>query len=262
MAFIAANGITMNYDLRGPLGAPVVMFANSLGTSLASWDQQVATLAQRHRILRYDMRGHGLSEAPPGAYTMDQLADDALGLVAALQLERVHFCGLSIGGMVAQRVAAKAPQRIASVVLCDTASVIGPPKVWDDRVAAVRAGGMAAIVDAVLARWFTAEFRAGAAPELKGFATMLARTPVEGYAGCCLAIRDADLRVDAAQIKCPTLIVVGEEDVVTPPSAAQELAGAIKGAHITLIEGAAHIPIAERPDAITGLLGEFFKAAR
>jgi 3-oxoadipate enol-lactonase len=121
---------------------------------------------------------------------------------------------------------------------------------------------MAAIVDAVLGRWFTAEFRAGLAPELRGFAAMLARTPVEGYAGCCLAIRDADLRGDAARIKCPTLIVVGEEDVVTPPSAAQELAGAIKGAHVTLIEGAAHIPIAERPDAVTGLLGEFFKAAR
>jgi 3-oxoadipate enol-lactonase len=252
----------VNYDLRGPLGAPVVMFANSLGTSLASWDQQVATLAQRYRILRYDMRGHGLTEAPPAPYTMDQLADDALALLAALQLERAHFCGLSIGGMVAQRVAAKAPQRIASVVLCDTASAIGPPKVWDDRVAAVRAGGMAAIVDAVLARWFTAAFRAGSAPALKGFATMLARTPVEGYAGCCLAIRDADLRGDAAQLRCPTLVVVGEEDVVTPPSAAQELAAAIKGAHITLIEGAAHIPIAERPDAITGLLGEFLSTAR
>ena len=262
MAFIAANGLTVNYDLRGPVGAPVVMFANSLGTSLAAWDAQVATLAQRYRILRYDMRGHGLSEAPPAPYTMDQLADDALALVAALQLERVHFCGLSIGGMVAQRLAAKAPRHIASVTLCDTASVIGPPKIWDDRVAAIRSGGMAAIVEGVLARWFTDGFRKDSPVVVRGFANMLARAPVEGYAGCCLAIRDADLRSDAARIRCPTLVVVGEEDVVTPPSAAQELAAAIKGAHVTLIEGAAHIPIAERPDAVTGLLSEFLGTAR
>lgn len=262
MAFIAANGLTVNYDLRGPVGAPTIMFANSLGTSLAAWDQQVVALAQRYRILRMDMRGHGLTDCPAGPYTIDQLADDALAVLDALQIERVHFCGLSIGGMVAQRIAAKAPRRIASVALCDTASQIGPPKIWDDRVAAVRAGGMAAIVDGVLGRWFTETFRDEHPVTVRGFANMLTRTPVEGYAGCCLAIRDADLRPDAARIKCPALVIVGEEDLATPPSAAQELANAIKGAHFTLIEGAAHIPIAERPDAITGLLHEFLAAAR
>jgi 3-oxoadipate enol-lactonase len=262
MAFIAANGLTVNYDLRGPIGAPVVMFANSLGTSLAAWDPQVAALAQRYRILRYDMRGHGLTDCPQGPYAIDQLAEDAAALLEALQFERVHLCGLSVGGMVAQRLAVRAPKRIASLTLCDTASVIGPPKIWDDRVIAIRAGGMTSIVDGVLARWFTEGFRKANPVTVRGYANMLTRTPVEGYAGCCLAIRDADLRGDAAQIECPALVIVGEEDLATPPSAARELAGAIKGAHFTLIEGAAHIPIAERPDAITGLLNEFLTATR
>lgn len=262
MAFIQANGITVNYDLRGPIGAPTIMFANSLGTSLAAWDQQVAALAQRYRILRYDMRGHGLTDCPPGPYEILGLVDDAVALLHALDIPRVHFCGLSIGGMVAQSIAAEAPNRIASVVLCSTASVIGPPKIWDDRVAAVRAGGMAAIVDGVLARWFTEKFRNEHAAEARGFANMLARTPVEGYAGCCLAIREADLRYEAGEMVCPALVIVGEEDQATPPSAAQALAASIRGAQFALVEGAAHIPIAERPDAVTGLIHEFLTAAR
>jgi 3-oxoadipate enol-lactonase len=158
--------------------------------------------------------------------------------------------------MVAQRLAAVAPRRVASVILCDTASVIGPPQIWDDRIAAVRAGGMAAIVDGVLGRWFTPAFRKDNPVVTRGFALMLERTPVEGYAGCSGAIRDADLRADAARIACPALVIVGDQDVATPPAAAEALARSIDGASCAVIEGAAHIPIAERPEEVNGLIAE------
>jgi 3-oxoadipate enol-lactonase len=172
----------------------------------------------------------------------------------------VHFCGLSIGGMVGQKLAAKAPDRVLSLVLCDTASRIGPPGIWDDRIAAIRSGGLAGIADAVLARWFTPDFLSGRPDEARGYRNMLTRTPAAGYIGCCLAIRDADLRTDDAQIACPTLVVVGGQDLSTPPAAARELAEAIRGARLATVDGAAHIPTVERPETLNAILLEFLAA--
>lgn len=260
MPFIAAGGLAVHYDLSGPAGAPVVMLANSLGTNFHVWDPQAPALATRFRVLRYDKRGHGLTElpaptdAPPD---IDRYADDAIALMDALGIAQVNFCGLSIGGMIGQRLAAKAPSRVSSLVLCDTANRIGPPTLWDDRVAAVRRGGMAVIVEGVLARWFTDAFRERAQATARGFAVMLARTPVEAYAAACLAIRDADLAADGPRIACPTLVVVGDQDRATPPEAAAALRDSIAGARLVVIEQAAHIPTIERPEELNRTLLSF-----
>ncbi len=264
MAFIRAGELTVHYDLAGPTEGPVLAFANSLGTSFHVWDAQAAALAGRFRIVRYDMRGHGLTECPPAAadgagYTIDGLADDALALFDALAIDRFHFCGLSIGGMVGQRLAAKAPRRVNSLILCDTANRIGPPEMWDQRVAMVREGGLEGIADGVLERWFTADFLSRRADEARGYANMLTRTPADGYIGCCLAIRDADLRPDDERIGCATLVVCGAEDQATPPEAARELTLTIDGARLEIIEGAGHISCVERPREVTDLISEFVK---
>ncbi len=263
MAFVRTGGLVAHYDLTGPADAPVVMFSNSLGTSFHVWDAQAAALAQRFRVLRYDMRGHGLTDCPAaadGSYTIDRLAQDALALLDALSIGQVHFCGLSIGGMVGQRVAATAADRVLSLVLCDTASRIGPASRWDDRIAAVSKGGLEAIADSVLKVWFTQDFPTKSGDVAQGCRNMLVRTPAQGYVGCCAAVRDADLGGDDAVIACPTLVVVGDQDPATPPAAARELADAIRGARLEIIAGAAHIPTVEQPAALNRLLSDFFGA--
>lgn len=266
MAFVRAADLTVHYDLVGPSDRPTIMFANSLGTNFHVWDPQARSLGDRFRILRYDMRGHGLTDCPPvpegsSGYTIDQLADDALALLDVLGIRQVHFCGLSIGGMVGQRLAAKAPDRVISLVLCDTASRIGPPSLWDERISGIRKSGLGGIAQGVLARWFTPRFLADHADAARGFANMLTRTPADGYIGCCLAIRDADLRPDDANIKCPTLVVVGDQDAATPPEAARELCAAIAGARLEIVPGAAHIPTAEQPERLNEILNAFFATA-
>jgi 3-oxoadipate enol-lactonase len=264
MAFVRAGDLVVHYEWAGRPDGPTLLFINSLGTSLHVWDAQVAALGDRFRILRYDMRGHGLTDCPSGAYTMAQLGDDARALLEAVRAGPVHVCGLSIGGMVAQRLAATEPGRVLSLVLCDTANIIGPPSRWNERIAAVAQGGVASIAGAVMKVWFTPEFLAKRTEEARGMTNMLTRTPAEGYVGCCHALRDADLREDDAEIKCPTLIIVGEQDVVTSPAAAREMSAAIRGARLEVLPQAAHIPNVERPDAVNRLLGEFFdrQAAR
>ncbi len=261
MPFITANGLTVHYDLTGPASAPVLLFANSIGTTLGVWDAVMPALAARFRVLRYDMRGHGLSAVPPiGAdhgYSMDDLADDALGLLDALGIARAHVCGLSIGGMMAQRLAVKAPDRVDGLILCDTAGLIGPPSIWADRIAAIRANGLSSIADGVMTRWFTARFRDSNPDPLRGYVAMLSRTPQDGYIGCAMAIRDADLRADNARITAPTLVVVGAEDLATPPDLARALADSIPGARFVTLPDAAHIPCVEQPAALSRLILDF-----
>ncbi|PWC39624.1 3-oxoadipate enol-lactonase [Azospirillum sp. TSO35-2] len=263
MPFIEAAGITVHYDLTGPAGAPVLLFANSIGTSFQIWDAVVPHLSQRYRVLRYDMRGHGLTEVTPvteeAGYSMDTLAGDAVALLDALGIARAHVCGLSIGGMMAQRLAVTAPQRLHGLILCDTAGVIGPPSIWADRIAAIRARGMAAIADGVMARWFTERFRAERPDQIRGYVAMVGRTTEDGYIGCSMAIRDADLRAANAGIAAPTLVIVGEEDVATPPALARELADGIPGARLAVLPGAAHIPGVEKPAELAALIDGFLK---
>ena len=257
MAFVRAGDLVVHYELDGRADGPVVLFANSLGTNFHVWDAQAAALAGRFRVLRYDMRGHGLTDCPPGPYSIAQLGDDARALLDALDIETAHVCGLSIGGLVAQRLAATVPERVRSLVLCDTANVIGPPSRWDDRIAAIRKGGLQGIVDAVLKAWFTSGFLAAQPDIARGVSNMLTRTPAEGYIGCCHALREADLRADDARIACPTLVVVGDQDAATSPEQARALCAAIKGARLEIMSPAAHIPTIEQPEAMNRLLLDF-----
>jgi len=259
MPFIRAGNITVHYLIEGPENAPVVMFSNSLGTSLAVWDAQAAALRGKYRVLRYDTRGHGLTDAPEAGsigYTMEQLADDAAALIRALGLKRVNFCGLSIGGMLGQKLAAKSPELLQSLILCDTAPYMNPD-VWDERIAAIRSGGLEVIAGGTMQRWFTKRFHEQQLDAMKGIRNMLVRTPVEGYVGCAYAIRNMDLRADDAKIVCPTLIVVGEDDPATPVSASRELNGAIKGSKLVIIPQCAHIVTIEQPAALNRTIGDF-----
>ncbi len=262
MAFVRAGDITVHYLLEGPENAPVVMLSNSLGTSLAVWDAQAAALRGKYRVLRYDTRGHGLTDVTPAGnsgYSMDQLADDAAALIRALGLKRVHLCGLSIGGMLGQRLAAKAPELLASLILCDTAPYMNP-QVWDERIAAIRKSGLEIVAEGTMQRWFTQRFHETQPDAVKGIRNMLVRTPAEGYIGCAYAIRDMDLRADDAKIICPTLIVVGEDDPATPVSAAREMNAAIKGSKLVIVPQCAHIVTVEQPAALNRALGEFLAA--
>lgn len=259
MAFIRAGDITVHYLLEGPENAPVVMFSNSLGTSLSIWDAQAAALRDKYRVLRYDTRGHGLTDAPAAGdtgYTMERLAEDAAALIKALGLKRVHLCGLSIGGMLGQKLAAKSPELLSSLILCDTAAYMNPD-VWDERIAAIRKGGIEVVAAGTMQRWFTPRFHEQQPDALQGIRNMLVRTPVEGYVGCAYAIRNMNLRADDARIVCPTLIIVGEDDPATPVAAARELNATIKGSKLVIIPQAAHIVTIEQPAAVSRAIGDF-----
>ena len=254
---IRANGIDICYRLEGPANAPVVMFSKSLLTDLGMWDMQVEALAAGLRMLRYDTRGHGGSGASDGAYTIDLLADDALALLDALRIERAHFVGLSLGGMIAQRVAARRHERIAKLVLCDTACHMPPESAWNDRIALARSKGTAAFIGPMTERWLTAPFRAANPAVLDRLGAMIARTSVAGLVGCASAIRDMNQHDILARIAAPTLVVVGEHDVGTPVAAARVLRDAIAGARMTIVADAGHLPNIEHPVAFNRVLVDF-----
>ncbi len=240
--------MTLHYRLDGPHGGLPLMLCNSLGTTLGMWDPQVSALTTQFQLVRYDQRGHGRSPVPPGPYSIEDLARDALALLDDLGIERTSFCGLSIGGMVGMWLASEAPDRIDRLVVCSTAPALPPREQWLERAATVRANGVSAIADAALDRWFTP-----LAPNSlrEAFRAMLVETPAEGYAGCCEALADLDLRDRLAAIEAPTLVVTGAEDPVAPPETGEQLAASISGArHVTVAE-ARHIANAEQPGTFT-----------
>ncbi|MGA2089162.1 MAG: 3-oxoadipate enol-lactonase [Stellaceae bacterium] len=260
MPFIRAGGLTVHYQLEGDAGLPVVMLSNSLGTDLHMWDAQMPALLPKFRVLRYDMRGHGLTDLPPEeSYSLDRLADDALALLDALKLGRVHFCGLSIGGMIGQKLGAKAGNRFLSLALCHTAMSIATPQIWADRVATVRQGGMASIVESVVQRWFTPAFHQAHPEIIAGYCNMLLRCPAAGYIGCSLAISGADLSPDAARISNPTLVVLGEGDKSVPLETGRALAKTVKGSRLVEIKHVSHISAVEQPAAFNAALTGFLK---
>lgn len=261
MRIARINGVLLHHAEEGdPAGRPVV-FANSLGTDLRVWDALLPHLPSGLRIIRYDMRGHGLSEAPAGDYYMGELVGDAAGLMDHLGARDAVFVGLSIGGVVAQGLAAERPDLVAAAVLCNTAPKIGTEAMWQERITTVRGKGIAALADAVLERWFSRGFREGRAEELAGWRNMLVRTPVEGYAGCCAALADTDLRDSTPRLRLPVLAVAGSEDGATPPDLVREMAGSIAGARFALIRGAGHIPCVEAPAELGALIGGFLREA-
>jgi len=266
MPFVRPNDITMHYDFAGPHDAPIVLLVNSLASNVHMWDEQINALARGHRVLRYDMRGHGLTDATPGeerpAATIAQLADDALALMDALGVNRVSLVGLSIGGMVGQRVAARYPERVDALVLCATGNRLGTIPIWDERLATVEREGLDAIVDSTIGRWFTEQTHAERPELIRGFANMVRRTPKAGYLACGRAVRDADLRADDALIRVRTLVVAGAHDAGASPATGAELRDAITGAELQVMQGAAHILNAEQPIAFNELLLRFLEAGR
>ena len=249
------NGTVMLHALwRGHPGRPMVVFANSLGTDARIWDAVVARLPDTFSILLYDKRGHGLSDAPRGPYTIDDHARDLLGLLDHVGIGRCALVGLSVGGMVAQAVAAEYPDRVAALVLCDTAARIGDAATWNARIDAVERQGLEAIGDSVMERWFTPAYRTQNPAALRGWRAMLTRQSALGYAATCATVRDADLRAASATIRVPTLCVVGEQDLSTPPDLVRGTAELIPSARFEVIPEAGHIPCVEQPDALSALI--------
>ena len=243
--------VELRHEFRGKRGSPALVFTGSLGTDLTMWQPQADRLKPHFCTLRYDIRGHGASEVPPGPYSIDDLGSDLVALLDRLGIERASLCGLSIGGMISMWVAAHAPERVERLVLFCTAAQLGPPEGWHERAATVRAGGVEAVADAVLERWFTPRFASEHPEVVAGFRAQLVATPREGYAGCCEAIAAMDLTGELPSIAAPTLVLAGAEDPATPPEYGERIAGLIPGARFEVISNAAHLASVERPDLTT-----------
>lgn len=246
--------VDVHVEVDGPAGAPALVLSGSLGSTAAMWEPQLPALGDRFRVIRYDHRGHGRSPVPPGPYRIDELTDDALALLDRLGVERAHFCGLSMGGMVGMRLAATAPERVDRLVLCGTSAQLGPPEQWAQRAAAVRAGGTGSIAGTVVGRWLTAPYAAGHPEQVQWLQAMVASIPDDGYAACCAAIEHMDLRPLLGQVRAPTLVVVGAGDPATPPEHAERIVAGIPGARLAVLDDAAHLANVEQPDAVSRLL--------
>ena len=258
MPFIDAGELKTHYVLTGDR-EPVLVFSNSLGTDFSMWDPQMAELQRCFSILRYDTRGHGQSSITPGEYTIEQLGRDVIGLLDSLHLDRVHFCGLSMGGMIGIWLGIHAPSRLYRLVLCNTAARIGTTEMWNARITTVRKDGMRSVAAAVIERWFTPGFRASSPEKVARAQQMLENSSPEGYAACCAAIRDMDQREAVAKVKAPTLVIYGGSDSVIPPSDSHFLTAQIQGA-AELELPAAHLSNVEQADAFTEAVSNFLSS--
>jgi 3-oxoadipate enol-lactonase len=258
---IDADGCPLWVEIEGPPHAPVLMLSNSLGTDLHMWDAQAERFAQSFRLVRYDQRGHGRSGVPTGPYGMERLARDALAIADALRLGKFQWCGLSLGAMAGMWLAANAPERIDRLVLANTSSHFADPNIWNQGIKAIRARGLAALADRILALWFSPQFRARAPEAIAAMRSMLLATPAEGYAACCAAIRDMDHRDLLARIRAPTLVIAGRHDQATPLAAAQFIHSRITGAALRVLD-AAHISNVEEPVTFADAVLEFFAHRR
>jgi len=257
MRAVRANGLTLHVSESGTRGGPAVVFANSLGTDLRLWDAVVPLMPPGLHLVRFDLRGHGLSECPPGPYAMADLAADAAGLIEALELGPVIFVGLSIGGMIAQQLALDRPDLLRAMVLSNTAARMGDPAMWRDRIDAIRARGLSSMEGAILDRWFGPAFRRTEDTALWG--AMLARTPEEGYLGCCEAIAATDLAARLPALRLPVLAIAGRDDGASPPELVASTAHAIPGAELRILDGVGHLPCVEDPAAHAAALVPFLK---
>jgi len=256
---ISANGISTNYSLDGPANAPVVTLSHSLAADSSMWDPQMSALASRYRVLRYDTRGHGGTDAPATAYTLDLLAQDARALLAALGIARTHWVGLSMGGMIGQTLALSSPGLFASLSLCDTSSRVPAEArpLWADRIKTAETKGMEPIVEPTIGRWFTAPFVSARKDVVDRVRTMIRATRPAGYAGCCHAISALDLTDRISAIKLPTLIIVGEEDQGTPVAASRAMNEKIADSELVILKSASHLSNLEQPEEFTRALTGF-----
>lgn len=264
MQFGKPNSVTLHFEdsaaqNRGDLQKPALVFINSLGTDFRSWQQVVPAFAERFRIIRYDKRGHGLSEAPDAPYTMDQHIDDLAGLLKQLGVRDAVVVGLSIGGLIAMGLATHYPDLVRALVLSNTAAKIGTPEMWQQRMDTISEGGIEALSTPILERWFSASYRASHPDEMAGWHAMLTRTPVQGYLGSCAAIRDTDFRQAVSSLSLPTLCIAGSDDGATPPDLVRETAGLIPDAAFAEIAGVGHLPCIEAPQVMIAEIETFFE---
>ena len=255
MRIAELDGLAVHYTDEGdPQGAPIV-FANSLGTDLRLWDAIVPRLPAGLRVIRYDKRGHGLTQATPAPYGMGTLVSDLERLLDHLGVRDCLLVGLSIGGMIAQGLAVKRMDLVRALVLSNTAAKIGTREMWQDRIAAIHAGGIESLADAVMERWFSRRFRA--TPELAAWRAMLARQTVDGYTGCSAAIAGADFYTTTSGLRLPVLGISGTEDGSTPPDLVRETVDLIPGARFEVIRGVGHLPCVEAPEEFARILNAF-----
>lgn len=247
--------VYLNYRIDGPEGGAPVVFANSLGTDLRLWDDVLPYLPDGLRLIRYDKRGHGLSSIPAGPYAMGALVRDVEALLDVLSVKGAVFVGCSIGGLIAQGLATKRMDQVRAMVLSNTAAKIGHHQMWEDRINAIHAGGIDAIGDATMERWFSKRFQKTA--EMQAWRAMLVQQSAEGYTGCAAAIAGTDFYTPTAALTLPTLAIAGSEDGATPPDLVRETAQLIKGSRFELMRGVGHLPMVEAPEAYGQLLTEF-----
>lgn len=259
MRFAIVNGLTFHYSIEGTIGGIPLVFINSLGTDFRIWKAMVPAFSEGCQILRYDKRGHGLSDCPTGPYTIRDHARDLIGLLDVLQFNRVNLVGISVGGMIALDIAATLPDRVNSLVLCDTGAIIGTPRYWDERIHSLKTQGLDLMAETIVSRWFVPDYPEQHPANYRGYVNMLKRTPLVGYIATCEAIRDADLRVAARSIETHTLVLSGSEDAATPPDVCQSLASLLKNARYDQLMGAAHLPCIEQPEAMSAKINKFYK---
>ena len=258
MPFVEVGSTVLNFRFDGPEQGPVVMLSNSLASDLTMWEPQVSLLVEAgYRVLRYDTRGHGHSAVPEGPYTIELLTTDAVGLMNVLGLDKVHFCGLSMGGMVGQMLGTRHGDRLTSLTLCSTSAYIGPSDIWDERIASVKKNGMNTVVDATLDRWFTKAGRERLPEAVEKVRQSILNTPIDGFCSCCAAIRDMDQRESIRTISTRTKVMVGEHDPGTPVSAAKLIHERIASSGLKIISDAAHFVHVEQADAFNETLLAF-----
>jgi 3-oxoadipate enol-lactonase len=258
MPLVDVGRTVLNFRFDGPEQGTVVMLSNSLASDLTMWESQVHVLVEAgYRVLRYDTRGHGHSAVPEGPYSMELLTTDAVGLMDKLGLEKVHFCGLSMGGMVGQMLGTKYGDRLISLILCSTSAHLGPREIWDERIASVTKNGMATVVDATLARWFTKAGQERLPLAVEKVRQSILDTPVDGFCACCAAIRDMDQRESIRAISTRTKVIVGEHDPGTPVSAAKLIHERIAFSELKIISDAAHFVHMEQTDVFNETMLSF-----
>lgn len=257
MKTITSRGIALHVQTDGPESGPVVMFANSLGTDLRVWDLMLPYLPDGLRTVRFDKRGHGLSDCPEAPYDIAELVDDAEAVIDAHDLKDIVFVGLSIGGLIGQGLAARRPELLRGLVLMDTAAKIGSPEMWQERIDWLRAGGIESMAEAILDRWFAPEMRNDAA-RLAPWRNMLTRTPLEGYIGCCSAIAGADFTESTSGLTMPVMAMAGSEDGSTTPDMVKATADLCKGA-FHVIPNTGHLPCVEAPEQAGAVISDFLR---
>jgi 3-oxoadipate enol-lactonase len=259
LQFATIGGNTLHYKHEDRPGRPLLAFVNSLGTDFRIWNAVAADLAADFALLRYDKRGHGLSDAGTPPYAIAEHAEDLACLIDHLGADRAIVCGLSVGGLIAQALAARRPALVRALVLCCTAHKIGTAAFWTERIEAVERDGIGSIAEGILERWFTPAFRAGQPARLAGCRNMLVRQSAAGYAGTCAALRDADHTDLVASLGVPTLCLAADQDGSTPPDLVRSMAELIPGAEVAVIAGAGHIPCVEQPAALVARIRAFLR---